>query len=117
MDYENLYDEYLAYEKAMKEKLKLVTKLQKAIAKNMQSGDLFKSISDTELLYQASEELSELTSNVKALLSNFDAREYMESGLFAQQLLRECEQNNVDVIGDFPVYEMFPYKVRFDVEN
>lgn len=117
MDYETLYNEYLAYEKAIKEKIKLVTKLQKAIAKNMDSGDLFKSISDTELLHQASDELSELTSNVKALLSTFDAREYMESGLFAQQLLSQCEQSNVDVIGDFPVYEMFPYKVRFDVEN
>ena len=117
MDYEILYSEYLAFEKTIKEKMKMVTKLQKAIAKNMDSGDLFRSIADTEQLHQVSEELTQLTSEMKQLLSGFDAKHYFESGLFAQQLLDQCEQKQVDVIGEFPVYEMFPYKVRFDVEN
>ncbi|MDO4268158.1 MAG: hypothetical protein Q4C73_06755 [Eubacteriales bacterium] len=40
-----------------------------------------------------------------------------ESGEFAQQMLAICEEKGVDVTGEYPVYEMFPYRVKFDTEN
>lgn len=33
------------------------------------------------------------------------------------QMLSYCEEHGVDVRGDFPVYEMFPYRVKIDAEN
>ena len=32
-------------------------------------------------------------------------------------MLGACQEKGVDVRGEFPVYEMFPYRVRLDVEN
>lgn len=40
-----------------------------------------------------------------------------ESGEFAEQLLEHCREKGVDVKGEYPVYKMFPYKVRLDAEN
>ncbi|MCD7819979.1 MAG: hypothetical protein LUH07_13180, partial [Lachnospiraceae bacterium] len=42
---------------------------------------------------------------------------YFESGDFADQMLDICKEKNLDVQGEFPVYEMFPYRVKLDVEN
>ena len=36
---------------------------------------------------------------------------------FGQLLRRAVAEKGVDVRGEFPVYEMFPYKVRLDAEN
>ena len=32
-------------------------------------------------------------------------------------MLEVCREEEVDVRGEFPVYEMFPYRVRLDAEN
>ena len=32
-------------------------------------------------------------------------------------MLAACEEQGVDVRGEFPVYEMFPYRVKLDTEN
>ena len=117
MDYDTLYGEYLVFEKSLKEKLKTLTKLQKSIAKQMESGDVFRSVSDTASLNQVGGEVESIAGEMHALLEGFDAREYLESGLFTEQLLAECAKKGVDVIGSFPVFEMFPYTVRIDVDN
>jgi len=117
MDYDTLYGEYQDFEKALKDKLKSVAKLQKSIAKQMESGDVFRSLSDTTQLSQLSNDVESLVSDMHALLDGFDAKEYLQSGLFTEQLLAECAKKGVDVIGSFPLFEMFPYTVRIDVEN
>ena len=47
----------------------------------------------------------------------FDTKEYFEQGEFAEQMLAFCKEKGVDVQGEFPIYEMFPYRVRLDAEN
>lgn len=117
MDYEQLYEHYLVYEKALKDTVKNVSKLQKSIAKLMDGGDLFRARTDAIALEESSGEIARLFSSLNARLADFDARAYVEGGDFARQLVDECRRLGVDVIGEFPVYEMFPYKVRIDVEN
>lgn len=117
MDYDTLYSEYLVMEKELKEKLKTVTKLQKSIAKQMESGDVLRTVADTTQLSQVSKDLEIQVGGMHDLLAGFDAKQYLESGLFAQQLLDECAKKGVDVIGAFPLFEMFPYTVRIDVET
>lgn len=61
--------------------------------------------------------MSEALEDMKSAADSFDAKDYFESGDFAEQLLDACQEKGVDVRGDFPVYEMFPYRIRLDVEN
>ncbi len=114
MNYEDLYARYQNLEKNLKDKTKLVTKLQKAIAKQMEGGDLTKCINDTALMRQTSEEVTALLEEIEALVTSFDQKGYIEGGDFAEQLLQQCEQNGVDVKGSFPSFEMFPNKLRVD---
>jgi hypothetical protein len=114
MNYENLFIQYQNLEKSLKDKTKLVVKLQKAIAKEMEGGDINKCITDTASMKRASEEVTELLDQIASLVASFDQREYIESGDFAEQLLAQCEENGIDVKGDFPVFEMFPNKLRID---
>lgn len=114
MNYEDLFVQYQNLEKNLKDKTKLVAKLQKAIAKEMEGGDLLRCITDTASMKRASEEVTSLLEQIEALVTSFDQREYIEGGEFAEQLLAQCEENGVDVKGDYPVYEMFPNKLRID---
>lgn len=117
MDYESLYREYQYIEKNLKDQIKSLAKLQKSIAKGMESGELAKSRSDLSQLQSINETTRESIDGLKGVLLGFDSREYIESGLFASQLLQQCREAGIDVIGDFPVYEMFPYRVRISVEE
>jgi len=114
MNYENLFIQYQNLEKSLKDKTKLVAKLQKAIAKEMEGGDLAKCITDTASMKRTSEDVTALLEQIASLVASFDQREYVESGEFAEQLLAQCEANGVDVKGNFPNFEMFPNKLRID---
>lgn len=61
--------------------------------------------------------LADSLDNLKGTVEEFDTKEYFESGEFADQMLEICSEKGVDVRGEFPVYEMFPYRVRLDVES
>ncbi|MCK9548640.1 MAG: hypothetical protein RBS49_07985 [Sphaerochaeta sp.] len=117
MDYESLYKEYQYIEKNLKDQIKGLAKLQKSIAKGMESGELAKSRSDLAQLQSVNETTIESIDGLRGVLLGFDSREYIESGLFASQLLEQCREAGIDVIGEFPVYEMFPYRVRISVEE
>jgi len=114
MDYEDLFIQYQNLEKSLKDKTKLVMKLQKAIAKEMEGGDLAKCITDTASMKRASEEVTALLEQIELLVASFDHREYLRCGDFAEQMLLQCKENAVDVKGTFPNFEMFPYKLRID---
>jgi len=117
MDYEVVLQEYKVLEKSLKEKTSIVSKVQKALAKEMEKGDLRSFSKDILTIQDTSVNISQILKEMQELIDGFDTKSYFENGSFAQQMLSLCEENQVDVIGDFPNYEMFPYKVRFDVEN
>lgn len=117
MNYEELYSNYQILEKEMKDKINAVQKLYKAIAKEMENGDLKSFRRDIALLETAAAEEMRILNDMKELEADFNSREYFEDGDFAAQMLAACKELDVDVKGDFPVYEMFPYKARIDAEN
>lgn len=114
MNYEDLFSQYQNLEKSLNDKTRLVVKLQKAIAKEMEGGDLTKCINDTASMKRANEEVAALLEQIGSLAASFDQKGYIESGNFAEQLLMQCKENDVDVKGDFPNFEMFPNKLRID---
>lgn len=117
MNYEDLYQSYQSLAKDLKDKTSLVQRLQKSVNKEIESGDLKSFDKDMELLQAACRAQAGILEEMKALVDAFDRQAYFENGDFAEQMLGYCEENGVDVKGEFPVYEMFPYRVRFDTEN
>ncbi len=117
MDYEELYGELQPLEKKMKEMAAAAQKLQKTIVKDTENGD----IKDLGKTLSAYSELMEgqkaLVSELQGLVERFDGKEYLQSGDFSRQMLSICQEKGVDVTGEYPAFEMFPYRVKFDTEN
>lgn len=117
MKYEDLYNEYQILEKEMKDKISAVQKFYKAIAREMENGDLKSFRRDIGLLEAAAAEQMRILKDMQELEAGFHSREYFEDGEFAEQMLNACGELNIDIKGEYPVYEMFPYKVKIDAEN
>ncbi len=117
MNYEELYAQVQPMEKKLKDMAGTTQKLYKNIVKDTESGDM----KDLGKLLVAYEELmnaqAALTASIRTMVDGFDGKAYLESGDFARQMLAICQEKGVDVTGEYPVFEMFPYKVKFDTEN
>lgn len=92
-------------------------KLIKSISKSLQAGDVKTLRKDSAALVQAAQTLADAAGANTTVAESFDSAGYFASGAFAEKLVEECAAQGVDVIGNFPEYEMFPYKVRIDAEN
>ena len=117
MNYEELYSAMQPQEKALKDSLAGVQKLFKAISREMENGDIKSLTRDLNSIAEAAGTLTAVVADMKDAVSGFDTQAYFESGDFAEQMIGACKDAGVDVRGEFPVYEMFPYKVKLDTEN
>ena len=117
MNYENLYQTLQPQEKSVKDSLASLQKLFKAASRETESGDIKSLTRDIGSMAEAALALSSALEDIKDNLGSFDTKTYFESGDFAAQMLEACQEKGVDVRGDFPVYEMFPYRVKLDTEN
>lgn len=117
MNYEELYQNLQPGQKAMKDSLAALQKLYKAVCKETESGDLKSLLRDLNSMKESAGQLAIALENLEDAANGFDAKAYFENGDFAEQMLAACEEKGVDVRGEFPVYEMFPYKVKVDAEN
>ena len=117
MNYERLYDEMQPVEKKMKECSAAAAKFYKSMLKDVENGDL-KDLSKALSAYKESiENQKAVAGRIEEILAGFDCREYFSSGDFAEQMLAECEKMGVDARGTAPVFEMFPFRIRMDMEN
>lgn len=117
MNYEEFYAQMQGVEKELKDKIASIQKLYKNIEKETENGDVKSMERDIRLLSDLAAQQAEAAQKLQAAVEGFDTKAYFESGDFEKQLLEYCEKNGVDVKGEFPVYEMFPYRVRMDVES
>jgi hypothetical protein len=117
MDYEELYQSMQPLEKKAGDKLAAAQRIFKSLRNNSEAGDLKSFAKDMRLLEENIAEQIALLSEMKAKAEAFDRKAYMEGGDFAEQLEYELKKLSVDVKGMFPTYEVFPYKVRVDIEN
>jgi len=116
-DYEDLYRQTLSVEKELKDKISSQQKLFKSISKNMEKGDLKSWTRDLASMRGYLKEQESLIEELQNQVDAFGIREYVENGDFVEQLLTHCDRLEVDVKGDYPIYEMFPFRVRIDAEN
>ncbi len=117
MDYEDLYGGLQALEKDLRERLQSLSRAQKSLAKNSESGDLKNLSKDLAQITAVASEYGEIAAEYSRRVESFDTKEYMESGDFPAQMTAACQDLSVDIKGDYPVYEIFPYRVRIDSEN
>ena len=111
-NYEELYRALQPLEKALKDSAAAVTKQQKAIQKNTETGNLAEVKKSLEAIAEAAKTLQEGIDAVLSEIDSFDTRAYFADGDFTKQLLDACAEKGVDVRGETGVYEMFPFKVR-----
>lgn len=117
MNYEELYKTLQTLEKNLKDSLSAAQKLEKTIEKNSESGDLKTLSKNISALADYNAAQAQTLSDLNELVNGFDSKAYFESGDFAGQMLAYCQEKGIDVKGEYPVYEMFPYRVKFDAEN
>ena len=117
MNYEELYGSLQNLEKELKDKQSAAQKQYKNAVKNTEAGDIKSLSKNLETLAALLSEQKNIVEDLKREVEGFDAKHYFESGDFAGQLLEICGEKGIDVQGEYPSYEMFPYKVRVDAEN
>lgn len=117
MNYENLYETLQPYHKSLKESLAALQKLSKTTTKETDSGDIKNLLKDLDSMAETAAVLSAVLESMRTAVSGFDTKAYFESGDFARQMLEACQEKGVDVRGAAPVFEMFPYRVKLDMEN
>ena len=116
LNYEELFHTLQAMDKSLKDSAGLVARLQKAIQKNTETGNLNEVRKGLSALADAVEQLKARTEAMDAAVSGFDTQDYFLSGDFTRQLLDACAERGIDVKGEKGVYEMFPYKVRVQAD-
>lgn len=117
MNYEELYASLQSLEKTLKDRQAAALKQYKNAVKNTEFGDIKSLSKNLEQLLAILAEQQKLAEELKQNVENFDTKAYFEGGDFAAQLLEACAEKEIDVKGEYPVYEMFPYKVKIDAEN
>ncbi len=111
-NYESLLENLTPLAKNVKDTANTTVRLQKAIQKNTETGNLMEAKKGIAALRDAIAQLQERTDALQAEIDSFDEQEYFVSGDFTRQLLDACAEKKVDAVGEKGVYEMFPYKVR-----
>lgn len=117
LSYEEFYVELQPVLKALKDSAGAAGRYQKAIQKNVESGNLAEVRKSLDQLAAVVDTLKENLSEADRQLEKFDTNEYFASGDFSSQLLASCEEKEIDVRGEKGVYEMFPYKVRVTADG
>jgi hypothetical protein len=117
MDYENFYSEYDVAASALKEQITAQQRLLKRISKNVASGDVRSSAKDLPSVRAAAEECIRLASGILEKIEDFDIADYLGSGDFAKQLVASCEDAGINIQGEGAAYEVFPYRLKIDLQN
>ena len=117
MNYEEFYQRYIEIEKINKDSIKTFNRFQRALSKHISQGEIKLVKQDLENIKNNNAIIEESTKQLEELIDSFNAQEYIESGEWTNQMLDFGKQAKVDIQGSFPIYEMFPFRVRIDSEN
>lgn len=117
MNYETLYEELIALEKNLKDTTNATTKQYKTSLKAVESGDIKTMEKTLTAMIEQTEKQRSAAKEMLNRLNNFDVKEYYENGDLGNQILEACKEQEVDVVGEYPNLEMFPYRVKIDATN
>lgn len=93
------------------------SKAYKSLGKNMESGNLKNVGHEVLKLQNLGCDYQVSLQKMQEHLASFDPKQYLENGDFVQQMIECCQEKGVDITGHFPLYDVFPCKIKIDVEN
>lgn len=117
MVYEEFLEEFSALAKAVKDSLKKLSSLQGKLAKEAETGDIKAAEKDSAALESATEAYLEAKNALRNSLASFDYRNYFLDGTFTEEMLSSLKAKGLNVVGEYPNYEVFPTKIKLDAEN
>ena len=112
LNYEGLYEDLQPVLKDLKDSASAAGRLQKAINKDIEAGNLVNARKNIDSMKQTAQSLTEAIKAVSDITGGFDTQTYFADGDFTRQLLEVCKEIGIDVVGERGNYEMFPFKVR-----
>ena len=117
MRYEEFLESFLASDKILKETIKKVSGLEGKMQKDSIKGDVRSLLKDLESLKNAVSSLEKALGSVDETITSFDYRSYFVSGEFTEDMLSGLKDRKMDTVGEYPVFEVFPTRIRIDAEN
>jgi hypothetical protein len=117
VNYESIYDEFIELAETLKSQLSNQQKLLKRINKSMSVGDIRNTGKDITAFIPSAGDTVRTIEAIRALAEGIDISAYLESGEFAEQLIKECNDRDVDIVGEDRSYEIFPYRLRINPQD
>jgi len=117
MIYEEFLEEFKALDKIMKDNITKLVGLEKKLSKDIENGDIKAAEKDSSMLESVTQAFLNAKEEVSTKLSSFDYRNYFLTGAFTEEMLSSLKEKNLNVVGDYPSFEVFPTKIRLDAEN
>ena len=117
MRYEEFLESFLASDKILKETIKKVSGLEGKMQKDSIKGDVRSLLKDLESLKYVVSSLEKALGSVDETITSFDYRSYFVSGEFTEDMLSGLKDRKMDTVGEYPVFEVFPTRIRIDAEN
>lgn len=117
MDYEEFYSALQAKEKGLKDVVARQKNTFNSMSRNTAKGDLKGLAKDMAAMDALILDHIKCLKEFREIAEGFDAKAYMQNGDFAEQMLTHCGYLGINVKGEYPVYEMFPYKVKIDGDS
>lgn len=112
LNYEELLGRVQPVEKSIKDAAGAAARWQKALQKNVDTGNLAEAKKNLAAIAEAIVQLNAAAEQAREMIDGFDTQAYFANGDFTRQLLDACKDKGVDVRGEKGVYEMFPFKIR-----
>jgi hypothetical protein len=117
MDYENLYAECVQNAEQLKTQIASQQRLFKRINKSLQSGDLRGAARDLESFEASATAATTIAGDTSRIVEGFDTATYLSSGDFAAQLVAQCEQRQINIVGEDRSWEIFPYRMKIEPDD
>ena len=117
MNYEIFYQNAADLKTKVEDAAKAFSAIQKNITKAVENGDIKAARTGVKALADADRTYGTAIEALAAALNGFDEKTYFSGGEFTEQLKDELKKREIDVTGEAPVLEVFPYKVKIDADN
>lgn len=117
MVYEEFLEEFKTLEKTIKDVIAKLSSCEKKLNKDILSGDIRSAEKDSAILESLTETYLNAKKDILDKLSGFDYRQYFQDGTFTEEMLSSLKAKGLDVVGEYPNYEVFPTKIKLDAET
>ena len=108
MVYAEFLEQFKALDKNLKDSINKLASLEKKIGKDVENGDIKSMEKSFALIEDLTKNYLENKEKISDYFASFDYKEYFLSGNFTQEMLLSLKKEELNVVGEYPVFEVFP---------